>query len=97
MKQEPFFQNLKPQESADLPLRPRGFWKTAGPGAILVGLSIGAGEIIIWPRIVAEYGSSMIWAQQAGSRRDPEALGERVAEQLLEQGAGEIISRLRNY
>lgn len=42
-------------------------------------------------------GSSMIWAQQTGSRREPETLGERVAEQLLEQGAGEIISRLRNY
>lgn len=38
----------------------------AGPGAILVGLSIGAGEIIIWPRIVAEYGASMIWAAVAG-------------------------------
>lgn len=38
----------------------------AGPGAILVGLSIGAGEIVIWPRIVAEYGGSMVWAAVLG-------------------------------
>lgn len=38
----------------------------AGPGAILVGLSIGAGEIIIWPRIVAQYGGSMVWAAVLG-------------------------------
>ena len=38
----------------DLPERTQSFWKIAGPGAVLVGLSIGAGEIIIWPSIVAE-------------------------------------------
>ena len=38
----------------------------AGPGAILVGLSIGAGEIVIWPRIVAEYGATMVWAAVLG-------------------------------
>lgn len=53
-------------EQADLPEKPGGFWKLAGPGAILVGLSIGAGEIVIWPRIAAEYGSSMIWAAVLG-------------------------------
>ncbi len=37
-----------------------------GPGAVLVGLSIGAGEIIIWPRIAAEFGSSMLWAAALG-------------------------------
>ncbi len=50
----------------DLPERKLPFWKLAGPGAILVGLSIGAGEIIIWPRIVAEFGSSMVWAAILG-------------------------------
>lgn len=53
-------------QKADMPEKPAGFWKLAGPGAILVGLSIGAGEIVIWPRIVAEYGSSMIWAAVLG-------------------------------
>ncbi len=51
---------------ADLPEKKLPFWKIAGPGAILVGLSIGAGEIIIWPRIVAQYGASMIWAAVVG-------------------------------
>lgn len=38
----------------------------AGPGAVLVGLSIGAGEIVIWPRIAAEFGATMIWAAALG-------------------------------
>jgi hypothetical protein len=37
-----------------------------GPGAVLVGLSIGAGEIVIWPRIAAEYGAGMVWAAVLG-------------------------------
>ena len=38
-------------QTADLPEKTRPNWKLTGPGAILVGLSIGAGEIIIiWPR-----------------------------------------------
>ncbi|MEE2877345.1 MAG: Nramp family divalent metal transporter [Candidatus Neomarinimicrobiota bacterium] len=54
------------RKRADIPERTQSFWKLAGPGVILVGLSIGAGEIIIWPRIVAEYGPSMIWAAALG-------------------------------
>jgi hypothetical protein len=53
-------------KTADLPEKKAGFWKLAGPGAVLVGLSIGAGEIVIWPRIVAEYGATMIWAAGVG-------------------------------
>ena len=48
-------------KTAVMPERKLGFWQMAGPGAILVGLSIGAGEIIVWPLVVAEYGASMIW------------------------------------
>lgn len=51
---------------ADLPERKLRFWQMAGPGAILVGLSIGAGEIIIWPRAVAQHGASMVWAAVIG-------------------------------
>ncbi|MGQ9732739.1 MAG: Nramp family divalent metal transporter, partial [Candidatus Zipacnadales bacterium] len=51
---------------ADLPNKTLSFWKLAGPGAVLVGLSIGAGEIIVWPRIVAEYGATMVWAAMVG-------------------------------
>lgn len=57
---------LAPFRTADLPDRTLRFWQMAGPGAVLVGLSIGAGEIIVWPRIVAEYGASMVWAAVVG-------------------------------
>jgi len=56
-------EQLKPR---DLPEKLRPNWALTGPGAILVGLSIGAGEIIIWPRIAAEYGAKMAWAALAG-------------------------------
>ncbi|MBI2191744.1 MAG: Nramp family divalent metal transporter [Planctomycetes bacterium] len=55
--------DLKP---ADMPERKHGFWKMAGPGAVLVGLSIGAGEIIIWPRTVCQYGGGVVWAAALG-------------------------------
>ena len=57
---------ISEQQKADIPKRTQSFWKIAGPGAVLVGLSIGAGEIIIWPRIVAEFGASMAWAAVQG-------------------------------
>lgn len=57
---------IPPLEKADLPERTKAFWKMTGPGAVLVGLSIGAGEIVIWPRIAAQYGASMAWAAALG-------------------------------
>lgn len=51
---------------ADLPDPPSSFWKLAGPGAVLVGLSIGAGEIVVWPLTVAKYGAGMVWAAMLG-------------------------------
>ena len=60
------FQPLEDFKTVDLPEKKLPFWKIAGPGAILVGLSIGAGEIVIWPRITAQYGSSMVWAAVFG-------------------------------
>ncbi|HIE50487.1 MAG TPA: hypothetical protein EYP85_01900 [Armatimonadetes bacterium] len=57
---------LPPFKEADLPAKKQTFWQLAGPGAVLVGLSIGAGEIIIWPRIVAQYGADMVWAAAVG-------------------------------
>lgn len=53
-------------ERSDLPERRVPFWRLTGPGAVLVGLSIGAGEIVIWPLITAEYGASMAWAAALG-------------------------------
>lgn len=60
------FEPLDDFKIVELPEKQQSFWKMAGPGAILVGLSIGAGEIVIWPRIAAEYGGSMIWAAVLG-------------------------------
>ena len=56
------YEPLKDFETQTMPERKLGFWQMAGPGAVLVGLSIGAGEIIVWPLVVAEYGASMVWA-----------------------------------
>ncbi len=52
--------------TADLPARQLPFWRLTGPGAVLLGLAIGAGEIVIWPRIAAEHGASMVWAAAVG-------------------------------
>ena len=60
------YQPLDDFKVVELPEKQLPFWKIAGPGAILVGLSIGAGESVIWPRIVAQYGGSMIWAAVLG-------------------------------
>ena len=60
------YQPIDDFKVVELPEKQLPFWKIAGPGAILVGLSIGAGESVIWPRIVAEYGGSMIWAAVLG-------------------------------
>lgn len=60
------YEPLEDFKTSDLPEKTVPFWKIAGPGAILVGLSIGAGEIVIWPRIAAEYGGSMVWAAVVG-------------------------------
>lgn len=51
---------------ADLPPRTASFWQMAGPGAVLVGLSVGAGEMIIWPRSVALHGAGIVWAAVTG-------------------------------
>jgi hypothetical protein len=60
------FEPLDDFKQADLPPMTLSFWRLAGPGAVLVGLSIGAGEIIIWPRAVAQFGASMVWAAVLG-------------------------------
>ncbi len=59
-------QKLAPLKPADLPAKGPGIGKVIGPGAILVGLSIGSGELVLWPTIVAEYGPTMAWAPLLG-------------------------------
>lgn len=60
------YQPLEDLRPADLPEKKLSFWRLAGPGAVLVGLSIGAGEIIVWPRMVAQQGAGMVWAAGVG-------------------------------
>jgi hypothetical protein len=57
---------LAPHAVVDLPPRTHSFWKLVGPGAVLVGLAIGAGELIIWPRVTARFGATMTWAALLG-------------------------------
>jgi hypothetical protein len=57
---------IPPLEPADLPEKKLGFWQLAGPGAILVGLSIGAGEIMLWPYLIDRFGPSITWAALIG-------------------------------
>ena len=44
-----------------LPLR-----RMIGPGVILAGLSIGSGELMIWPKLTAEWGFALFWACWVG-------------------------------
>jgi len=37
-----------------------------GPGIVLAGLSIGSGEFVLWPRLVAEWGFAVFWAAWIG-------------------------------
>ena len=46
---------------AAVPLR-----RMLGPGVILVGLSIGSGEFVLWPRLTADYGFAVFWACLVG-------------------------------
>ncbi len=61
-----FMPSLAPLQTADLPAKNRPFWELVGPGAILVGLSIGSGELIMWPTMVAKHGHTVIWAAVVG-------------------------------
>ncbi len=55
-----------PLGHAELPERHGGLFALAGPGAVLVGLSIGAGELVLWPWITAKFGAVMVWAAALG-------------------------------
>lgn len=56
----------EPPQIADLPAKRLSFWQLAGPGAILVGLSIGAGEIMLWPFLIDKFGPGLAWAAFLG-------------------------------
>ncbi len=51
---------------ADLPERERSFWQLTGPGAVMIGLAIGSGEMVLWPWITAKFGTEMMWPAALG-------------------------------
>ena len=57
---------VPPLQLKDLPERTKSFWRMAGPGAIMVGLAIGAGELVVWPWVTAKFGAVMLWAAALG-------------------------------
>lgn len=56
-------------EQADLPAPPPFSFRSAiaviGPGAILLGTSIGSGEWLIGPAVTAKYGGALLWVATA--------------------------------
>ena len=57
---------VPPMKEHDLPKREKSFWKMTGPGAVMVGLAIGSGEMVLWPWITAKFGAGMAWAAVLG-------------------------------
>ena len=57
---------IEAQQQADLPEREKSFWKMTGPGAVMIGLAIGSGELVLWPWITAKFGTEMMWAAALG-------------------------------
>ena len=57
--------NLPPVEYRDLPEAPpiKG---VVGPSILLLGLSIGSGEFILWPYITYQFGFAVFWACMVG-------------------------------
>ena len=57
---------VAPLREADIPARKKRLWRMLGPGAVMIGLAIGSGELILWPWITAKFGPSMMWAAALG-------------------------------
>ena len=57
---------IPPLRTADMPKRDKTYLSMMGPGAVMVGLAIGSGELILWPWITAKFGAQMMWAAALG-------------------------------
>ncbi len=55
-----FEHGLSPVEIRDLPA-PIKLTKLVGPGVLMFAVAIGAGEIYIWPWLIAKYSMSLLW------------------------------------
>ena len=54
--------SIEPLRPGDLPDMEKSFWRLMGPGAVMVGLAVGSGELVLWPWITARFGAVMAWA-----------------------------------
>jgi hypothetical protein len=45
----------------DLPPIPLGKMYKLGPSIIVLGIALGGGELIMWPRLTAQYGAGLMW------------------------------------
>ena len=58
-------ENLPAAEYRDLPDAPN--WKSLlGPSVLLLGLSLGSGEFVLWPYITYKFGFAVFWACMVG-------------------------------
>ena len=57
--------NLPAAQYRDLPAAPS--WKSlVGPSVLLLGLSLGSGEFVLWPYITYKFGFVVFWACMVG-------------------------------
>ncbi|WP_254545022.1 Nramp family divalent metal transporter [Halomarina pelagica] len=56
---------LEPFKEADLPKVPK-VSHIVGPSAIMLGASLGSGETMFWPTLIAQYGWTLYWAFWVG-------------------------------
>jgi len=45
----------------DLPQIPLGKMYRFGPSIVVLGIALGGGELIMWPRLTAQYGAGLMW------------------------------------
>lgn len=57
---------LLPLKKATVPEPPKSLIKLVGPSFILLGLSLGTGELILWPYLAANWGLGIIWGAVIG-------------------------------
>lgn len=57
--------------------------------------SIDGGRLTLWGRVVRLDGEEMLETRETASIDDPQSLGRRVAERLLDQGAGRLVAASR--
>jgi hypothetical protein len=50
----------------DLPPIPLGRMYKLGPSIIVLGIALGGGELIMWPRLTAQYGAGLMWLAVLG-------------------------------